>query len=147
MSCDTAAAPDLLQRFAPTPHVFIVRRSDGHAGREAGSETRIESNDRKIALALRRLCGQPTGGGGGTVALWKILRDRRAPRGGGESTILADGPLRTLLLGAGTILTFDRERREVFGFLACGVTPQELVNTLLPLLLATDVANQKFAQE
>jgi hypothetical protein len=52
-----------------------------------------------------------------------------------EVSILSDGPLRVLSLGAGTILIYDHERSELLGFVSCDVKPQTLISSLIPALL------------
>lgn len=145
---NTNTAPDLLLRFVPTPHVFSFCRDDVHL--------RIETNDLNIALAVRKFCMLPSKGEQQTVLLWKFIRDRMAPPGDMELTTraiafqnisnrlttLSDGPLRTLLLDTGTMITFDRERHEILGFLAPEVTAEQLVMTLIPLLIDGGVEGQ-----
>jgi hypothetical protein len=59
------------------------------------------------------------------------------PAEGSEMTILADGALRVLYLGVGTILIHDHERSELFGFVARNVKVEELVTSLIPALVDT----------
>jgi hypothetical protein len=54
---------------------------------------------------------------------------------GSEITIISDGALRVLYLGRGTILIHDHERSELFGFIARNVKVEDLVSSLIPVLL------------
>ena len=119
--------PDLLRRFVPTPYVF--RECDGP------NRMLVESNDLEIALGVRRagIVDRQSNRGGGLVC--KLIRDMAGPVDGSEIIIVSDGPLRVLYLGRGTILIYDHERSELFGFVARNVTVQELVSSLIPALL------------
>ena len=119
--------PDLLRRFVPTPYVFS--KWDGR------NRLSVESNDLEIALGVRRagIVDRQSNRGGGLVC--KLIRDMAGPVDGSEIILVSDGPLRVLYLGRGTILIYDHERSELFGFIARNVTVQELVSSLTPALL------------
>ena len=121
--------PDLVLRFTPTPYVF-----EGYSGRDL---IRIESDDLQIALSLRHSCSLLEIDNGEPVILWRIIRDRCAPRYGVELSVFSSGEIRTLLHGSGTILIADMEKREVFGFVGSGLQLSQLVEKLLPLLICS----------
>ena len=120
--------PDLLRRFVPTPYVFS--KCDGP------NRMLVESNNLEIALSVHRagiVDRQKSNRGEGLVC--KLIRDMAGPVDGSEIILVSDGPLRVLYLGRGTILIYDHERSELFGFIARNVTVQELVSSLIPALL------------
>jgi hypothetical protein len=127
MKAETAWHPDLLRRFVATPYVFNSR-----IGRE---QLCIQSNDLEIALSIRRSCIAQRFKGGSGVLAWKLIRDTAAPKDGASILTISDGILRTLLLGTGTILIYDRERAEVLGFISAAVKTQQLSSSLIPSLL------------
>jgi hypothetical protein len=66
----------------------------------------------------------------------RFIRDSTGSGSGTEmTTIIADGALRILYLGIGTMLIHDRERSELLGFVARHVTVDELLTSLIPALL------------
>jgi hypothetical protein len=118
--------PDLLRRFVPTPYVFST--CDGP------NRLVVESNDLEIALRVRHSIVHRQGNRvGGLVC--KLIRDTAGPVDGSEITIISDGALRVLYLGRGTILIHDHERSELFGFIARNVKVEDLVSSLIPVLL------------
>ena len=124
---DHSRHPDLLRRFVPTPYVFNQNNGPNRFC--------IQSNDLEIALAIRRSpivqrYGEKSGG-----LFCQFIRDVIAPVESSEVSILSDGPLRVLNLGAGTILIYDHERSELLGFVSCNVEPQTLISSLIPMLL------------
>jgi hypothetical protein len=119
--------PDLLRRFVATPYVFT-----NGAGPDRLS---VQSNDLEIALAIRRHWIDNIHQNRPAVIFWEILRDIAAPDSLAELSILHGKKLRTLMIGAGTILLFDVERAEVFGFVAAKITVEQLSSSLIPLLL------------
>ncbi len=127
MSTAGIGVPDLLRRFAPAPHC---------ASTVIGSvELELHTNDATLIAALRR-AGSPDKSGGSAASLeLKVIRDCDAPSGGSDVTVLSAWPVTVLLIGAGTILALDGERREILGFLAPAVTADRLVHELLPILL------------
>ena len=129
--------PDLLRRFVPAPYVFNY--CDGL------NQILVESNDLEVALGVRR-AGLVHGRDHPARRLsCRLIRDMAAPTESSESTIVADGALRVLYLGVGTILIHDYERSELFGFVAANIRVVELVTSLIPTLLETRV-NDKLAQ-
>jgi hypothetical protein len=127
MTEETHWHPDLLRRFVPRPYVFS--NCNGPNG------IVVESNDLEIALGVRR-AGLVHSRDHLTRGLFcKLIRDMAGPVGGSEMTIVADGALRVLYLGVGTILIHDHERSELFGFVARNVKVEELVTSLIPVLL------------
>jgi hypothetical protein len=127
MTAETSWHPDLLRRFVATPYVFNIR-----VGRQ---QLCIQSNDLEIALSIRRSCIAQRFKGGSDVLVWKLLRDTVAPEDGAQILTISDGVLRTLHLGIGTVLIYDRERAEVLGFISAAVKAQQLSSSLIPSLL------------
>jgi hypothetical protein len=119
--------PDLLRRFVPTPYVF--RQFDG------SNRLIVESNDLEIALGVRHSDAALRKGNRAGGLLCKFIRDMPGPMDDSEITIISDGVLRVLYLGQGTILIYDRERSELLGFVEGKVAAQELVSSLIPVLL------------
>ena len=119
--------PDLLRRFTATPYVF----TNG----EGSDRLSVQSNDLEVALAIRRQWIDKIYQDRPAVICWEILRDVAAPDSLAELSILNGKKLRTLTIGTGTILLFDVERAEVFGFVAAKVTVELLSSSLIPLLL------------
>jgi hypothetical protein len=137
MSSGNTVVPDLLRRFVRAPHVFSI-----DAGDICG---RVETNDPSIVEAMRSVTAPLSHEGPEQAYFWKLIRDEAAPRGGREVTILSFGPLSTVLLGVGTMIAIDRERREVLGFIAPDVPTEQFVESWLPLitkLLVTAESNE-----
>jgi hypothetical protein len=127
MTVEPCWHPDLLRRFVPTPYVFS--KGDGP------NRLFVESNDLEIALGIRRAgLVQLRGKRVGTL-LCKLIRDLADLGDRSEITIVSDGTLRVLYLGRATILIYDQERSELFGFVARNVRVEELVSSLIPGLL------------
>lgn len=127
MTVEPCWHPDLLRRFVPTPYVFS--KGDGP------NRLFVESNDLEIALGIRRAgLVQLRGKRVGTL-LCKLIRDLADLGDRSEITIVSDGTLRVLYLGRATILIYDQERSELFGFVARNVKVEELVSSLIPGLL------------
>jgi hypothetical protein len=127
MTVEPCWHPDLLRRFVPTPYVFS--KGDGP------NRLFVESNDLEIALGIRRAgLVQLRGKRVGTL-LCKLIRDLADLGDRSEITIVSDGTLRLLYLGRATILIYDQERSELFGFVARNVKVEELVSSLIPGLL------------
>jgi hypothetical protein len=127
MTVEPCWHPDLLRRFVPTPYVFS--KGDGP------NRLFVESNDLEIALGIRQaglaqLRGKRVG-----ALLCKLIRDLADLEDRSEITIISDGTLRVLYLGRATILIYDQERSELFGFVARNVKVEELVSSLIPGLL------------
>jgi hypothetical protein len=120
--------PDLLRRFGATPYVFS--RNDGC------NQICVESNDLEIALKVRRSDIVQSQRGRFNGLRCKLVRDMKGPIGRSEVSIVSDGTLRVLCLGRGTILIHDQERSELLGFISRDVKAQELVSSLIPMLLA-----------
>jgi hypothetical protein len=119
--------PDLLQRFATAPHRAQV---------VIGTiEIAVQSNDPDVIAAIQRACISGGSERYSTFLAMKVIRDRSAPHDGSNLTVLSVGPLTTLLVGTGSVLTLDCERCEILGFLAPPVSADRFVNELLPLLL------------
>jgi hypothetical protein len=119
--------PDLLRRFVAAPFVF-----NSNIGKE---QLCIQSNDLEIALNIRRFCIAQRYKDCSGVLVWKLIRDPTAPEDGAQILTISNGALRTLLFGAGTILIYDREKAEVFGFISAAVKTQQLTSSLIPSLL------------
>lgn len=126
MTSDARWHPDLLRRFVATPYIFCVG--------DNFQLVRVESNDLEIALGVRNsdIVQREKSRGG---LLCRLIRDMASPVDGSEISIIADGPLRILQRGRGTVLIHDRERAELLGFVSRGVQVQELVLSLIPRIL------------
>jgi hypothetical protein len=118
--------PDLLRRFIPTPYIFNLFHNDANVC--------IQSNDLQLALVLRRyMCAlRPERA---RILQWKIIRDTDASVDFADILIVGDRLLRTIYAGTGTVLVYDRERSEIFGFLAPNLSMNQLVTFLIPALL------------
>lgn len=127
MTSEVAWHPDLLRRFVATPFVFCT---DKEANRIC-----IQSNDLEIALSVRRSCLAGRLSDSFSVLSWKLIRDASSPVESAKILTITDDPLRILYFGKGTILTHDRERAEVFGFISTQVKAEQLISSLLPVLL------------
>jgi hypothetical protein len=119
---------DYFQRFLPRPYIFSVACTCEVA--------RIESNNLEVALAIRSLCLSSEGREYAPVLEWIVLRDYKATLSGKEVMFIADGALRTLLVGQNTILIFDRSLRKVLGFVGRDVDMRYLTTELIPQLVA-----------
>jgi hypothetical protein len=127
MSTASIRVPDLLRRFAPAPHCVSAVIGD--------IELELHTNDATLSAALQR-AGTPSRSGESAVSLdLKVIRDCDAPSGGSDVTVLSAWPLTMLLMGAGTMLVMDSERREILSFLAPAITADRFVHELLPMLL------------
>jgi len=125
------SVPDLLRRHIATPYISTVFTD--------GGLVTLETNDMELSNTIRHELSRgrkhrPRHSESGPQH-WKLIRDDAAPRGGDEITVLAAMTLQTLLFGNGTIITVDRERREVLGFIAPDVTRPVFSTDLLPLIL------------
>jgi hypothetical protein len=127
MSKQQEAVPDLLRRFAPTPHFADVVLK--------GIPLAVQTNDLQIITEMQRSCSQEVDLQFPRAVLVRVVRDHDAPVETSEITMLSAGPLVTLLVGTGTTLALDCERREVLGFLSSSLSPERLVRELLPILL------------
>jgi hypothetical protein len=119
--------PDLLRRFVPILYSFEVICGNQYV--------RIRSNDLGFALRIRRFCLERSNGAQPIAGLWKIIRDDGAPVRSRNITLVTDGQLRTLHIGRGTVLVYDQEKSEFFGFIAPDVSSGELINLLVPKLM------------
>jgi hypothetical protein len=126
--------PDLLRRFVATPYVF--RKGAG------ASQICIESNDLELALSVRQSSIIQLTGARVKGIFYRLIRDMSGPMDSSEAVIISDGALRTLHVGRGTILIYDRERSELLGFISSNVKAQELVSSLLPMLLSAQQEEQ-----
>jgi hypothetical protein len=127
MTVEPCWHPDLLRRFVPTPYVFS--KGDGP------NRLFVESNDLEIALGIRQADLVQLRGKRAGALLCKLIRDLADLVDRPEITIISDGTLRVLYLGRATILIYDQERSELFGFVARNVKVEELVSSLIPGLL------------
>jgi hypothetical protein len=127
MTTETSWHPDLLRRFVATPFVFCSSKG--------ASQICIQSNDLEIALSIRRSCIAQRPPDRFNVLTWKLIRDASAPTQDTQILTVTDGSLRTLSYGTGTILIHDRQRAEVFGFISAQVKAEQLISSLLPVLL------------
>jgi hypothetical protein len=126
MKANGPTVPDLLRRFVETPYAVSFALDD--------VMVRIETNE--FAIVNKMHSAMVTRNGLVTeFSYWKLVRDESAAGDGDELTILSEGPLSTLLSGTGTVITVDRERSEVLGFLARDLSVEKFVTTLLPIIL------------
>ena len=127
MNTETTLVPDLLRRFVAAPHFsrFCI----------GGTSARLETNDPILASTIQgaTVCCETEHAEG--VSHWKLIRDEQAPCGGREVSVLSAGPIGTLLLGAGTVIAVDRERREVLGFIAPDISEEEFATIVVPLIV------------
>jgi hypothetical protein len=134
MSQSVNSHPDLLRRFAPILYTFDII-----LGRERAL---IQSNDLEFALRLRRLYMPRFGEMRSIPGLCKLIRDAKAPVSSQSIIVIGAGSLRTLHMGIGTILIYDRERSELLGFLASDVSAEKLVTSLIPTLMEYEVQSR-----
>lgn len=127
MSMQQEAVPDLLRRFAPTPYSADVVLE--------GIPLAVQTNDLQIITEMQKGRSEEANLQFPRAVLVRVIRDHDAPVKTSEITMLSAGPLVTLLVGTGTTLALDCERREVLGFLSSSVSPERLVRELLPILL------------
>lgn len=127
MSIQQEAVPDLLRRFAPTPY-------SADAVLE-GVALAVQTNDPQIITEMQTGRSQEINLQFRRAMLVRVVRDHDAPVHNSEITMLSAGPLVTLLVGTGTTIALDCERREILGFLSSSVSPERLVRELLPILL------------
>jgi hypothetical protein len=126
VSAMQTGVPDLLRRFAPTPHYTRVLIN--------GVEIEFHTDDVEIVAKMQPMTLSSVRIGAQTL-LAKVIRDREAPPGDSGVSIISAPPLTTLLVGTGTVLVLDCERREILGFLAFSVSAERFVDELLPTLL------------
>lgn len=127
MNTENPLVPDLLRRFVRTPHIssFCI----------GGTWVRLETNDLTLTSTIQSMTAGCETENRGEVSHWKLIRDEQAPCGGREVTVLSSEPIGTLLLGFGTVIAVDRERREILGFIAPDVTGRVFMAIVLPLIL------------
>jgi hypothetical protein len=127
MNSTISCVPDLLRRFVATPHSSVFCIGNDHV--------RLETNDLSLADTIRNanVCREKSNAQ--EHSEWKLIRDNQAPCDGKDITIFSAGSIGTILLGTGTIIVVDRERREVFGFITPDISRDEMASTVLPLIL------------
>jgi hypothetical protein len=126
-SNSTTSHPDLLHRFVCIPYIFGVQ-----CGQKCID---VQSNDLELALGIRRFCKRGGREGRPSIAFWKLVPDPNAPAGSDSVFAVDHGPLRTLHVGRGTILIYDRGKSEILGFVAADVRVSHLVMSLIPMLI------------
>lgn len=127
MSAPGAGVPDLLRRFAPTPHTTRVLFY--------GVEIELHTDDVEIVAKMQPIARNPVRGGSQASLLARVIRDHGTPPDDSLVTIISAPPLTTLLVGTGTVLVLDCERREMLGFLASSISAERFIDELLPILL------------
>jgi hypothetical protein len=127
MSPETSHVPDLLRRFVATPHSSVFR--------VGSTNVRLETNDPTLANTIQKATVCRVKSVAQEDSDWKLIRDKQAPCGGREISVLSTGPIGTVLLGRGTFIAVDRERREVLGFIAPDISGEEFAAIALPLIL------------
>lgn len=127
MNTETTLVPDLLRRFVATPNIsmFLI----------GNSCAQLETNDQLLASTIQRATVYCETEHAEETSHWKLIRDEQAPCGGREVSVLSAGPIGMLLVGAGTVIAVDRERREVLGFIAPDISGEEFIDFVLPLIL------------
>jgi hypothetical protein len=138
MSPETSHAPDLLQRFVATPHSSVFCTGRGCV--------RLDTNDPTLANTIQTATVCREKSDAPEDSDWKLIRDEQAPCGGKEVSVLSAGPIGTVLLGRGTVIAVDQERREVLGFIAPDISGEEFAAIALPLIfnLLAPRANTRF---
>ena len=127
MNTETTLVPDLLRRFVATPNISMFRIGNSCA--------RLETNDQLLASTIQGATVCCEAEHAEEASHWKLIRDEQAPCGGREVSVLSAGPIGTLLVGAGTVIAVDRDRREVFGFIAPDLSGEEFIDIVLPPIL------------
>jgi hypothetical protein len=127
MNAETAGLPDLLRRFVATPHIstFAIK----------GFHVTLETNDTGLIQTLETFLAGCDSASQPQTSYWKLIRDELAPCGGREITVVPSGSMHTLLIGLGTLVVIDRERREVLGFIALDFSEADLATIALPRIL------------
>jgi hypothetical protein len=128
MSPETSHVPDLLRRFVATPNSFVFRIGSTYV--------RLETNDPTLADTIQSSTVCRDNSEAQEDSDWKLIRDEQAPCGGKEVSVLPAAPIGTVLLGPGTVIAVDRERREVLGFIAPDISGEEFTAVALPLILS-----------
>jgi hypothetical protein len=128
MSVQREPVPDLLRRFTPTPYSADVAF--------AGIPLALQTNDPQIITEMQRGSSEEiiTLEFDGPV-LVRVVRDDDAPDDSSGIMVLSAWPLVTLLVGTGTTLALDCERREILGFLSSSVSAERFARELIPILL------------
>ncbi len=121
------AVPDLLRRFAPTPHHTRICLND--------IEIELYTNDAEIVSKVQPRTSALPGAKARTSLVLKIIRDHDAPQDDSTVTVLSAPPLTTLMVGTGTLLVLDGLRGVILGFLASSISAERFVDELLPILL------------
>jgi hypothetical protein len=128
MSPETSHVPDLLRRFVATPNSSVFRIGSTYA--------RLETNDPTLADTMQGATVCRERSDARQDSEWKLIRDELAPCGGKEVSVLSAAPIGTVLLGPGTVIAVDRDRREVLGFIAPDISGEEFAAIALPLILS-----------
>jgi hypothetical protein len=95
----------------------------------------VQTNDSQIVMEMPPSCAREIKSHIRRPVLVRVFRDDEAPTTGSEIVTLIAGPLVTLLVGTGTMLVLDCERREILGFLSPSVSAERFARELLPVLL------------
>ena len=101
------AVPDLLHRFAPTPHHTRICLND--------IEIELYTNDAEIVSRVQPRTSALPGAKARTSLVLKIIRDHDAPQDDSTVTVLSAPPLTTLMVGTGTLLVLDGLRGVILG--------------------------------
>jgi hypothetical protein len=127
MSVQREPVPDLLRRFTPTPYFADVVF--------AGIPLAVQTNDPEITTAMQRGSSAEITSQFDRPMLVRVVRDDDAPDDSSGIMVLSAWPLVTLLVGTGTTLVLDCERREILGFLSLSVSADRFARKLIPILL------------
>jgi hypothetical protein len=119
--------PDLLRRFAPTPHLANVVIE--------GFPLAVQTNDLQIITEMQRTCAEEVKSRSDSPLLVRVVRDEDAPADDAEVVVISAWPLLILTVGTGTTIVLDCERREILGFLSLTVSAERFAEELLPTLL------------
>jgi hypothetical protein len=117
--------PDMLRRFVAAPFVFSLTVEQ--------QKIHVESNDIEIALCIRRYVSSSSNSYN-PVLFWRVIRDKCFFERSENNLIIDDEFLRTLSAGE-TILTYDKSKLEVAGFLASNVSAEQLISSMLFVLI------------
>ena len=127
MSATETGVPDLLRRFAPTPHSTRAWMK--------GFEIDLSTDDVEIVATMQRTNTPGIGTTPRASLRIRVIRDALSTANSSDVAIISAPPLTTLLLGTDSVLVLDCERREILGFLASSVSAERFADELLPTLL------------
>ena len=116
--------PDLLRRFAPTPHEACIQSGD--------LCVRMRTNEARL---LRLAGGFEQNRCEFGQAAWTMICDPEMPAESGNPLVLDDGTTSFLSFGRSCYVVVDHQRNEVIGFVSAGISDEEWVGVVLPAVL------------